>query len=365
MNRYAALLALGCLAVAADVPPVMVSVDTKHAKGSFNGTGAMSIDGSMNKAKVTWYATIRNTSPRKVFRAMFCVKAFDSSNRQITPGGEQCAIRLWANEWQPGAALQFKGDQKVKIGEGKEAVHATRFEVEAVEVLDHSPNIRYLTVRCPLVWSAALRMFADKKFRPTVLDKDSFTATFAYDGGRVDSSAKDLLRAYTSANTGWTVNWESFRIDAASLYLREDKPGNCAAEVKMSFAGFGKPMFGQYGWYAVESNFNFEKALLDAVESQSAQVASADLDRAIGELPTEAPRQEILEAAKPQLTFTSEPAGAEIEIDGEYIGSTPTTAVVKEGAVSVVVKKTGYQVWERRMRLSSGDKRTIHAELAK
>ena len=48
----------------------------------------------------------------------------------------------------------------------------------------------------------------------------------------------------------------------------------------MSFAGFGKPMFGQYGWYAVESNFNFEKNLMEELEVESKRAASDDLDRA-------------------------------------------------------------------------------------
>jgi hypothetical protein len=70
-------------------------------------------------------------------------------------------------------------------------------------------------------------------------------------------------------------------------------------------------------------------------------------------------------AAKPQLTITSEPSGAQIEIDGEFIGNTPTTMTSKEGSVSVTIKKAGFQDWEQTLKLNPGDKRTVHAEMVK
>jgi hypothetical protein len=344
-----------------------VPVEITHEKGSFSGQLTVSLNGSMNKAKAEWNATIRNTAPHRIFRVTFCVKAFDAADQQIKPGGNECVLTLWGSNWEPGVPLNFKGKQNIKIGEDKTPVQVVKYTVAATEVFDHSPNIRYLDTRCPLVWSAALRVFAEKKFRPTVMDKDSFTATYAYDGGRIDGyrDAKQMLKAFTNANTSFMgPTWESFRIDAASLYLREEKPGTCTAEVKMSFAGFGRPFMGTLGWYVVESNFSFEKALLDGLEAQSKLAASADLDKAISQLPTEAPKP-AESAAKPQLTITSEPSGAEIEINGEFIGSTPTTLATKEGKVVVKVKKAGFQPWERTLTLNPGDKRTLSADLVK
>jgi hypothetical protein len=342
-------------------------VEVTHEKGSFSGQLSVSLSGSMNKARTEWNATIRNTSPHKIFRVTFCVKAFDAADQQIKPGGNECVLTLWGSNWQPGAPLNFKGKQNVKLSEAKTPIQVAKYTVAATEVFDQSPNLRNLDVRCPLVWSSALRVFADKKFRPTVMDKDSFTATYAYDGGRISGtgSAEQMLKAYTTANTAFFgPDWESFRIDAASMYLREEKPGVCTAEVKMSFAGFGKPFMGSLGWYAVESNFNFEKTLLDQLEAQSKQAASADLDKAISQLPT-APPSAVESATKPQLTITSEPIGAEIEIDGEFIGNTPTTVTTKEGSVVVKVKKAGFQPWERTLKLNPGDKRTLNAEMVK
>lgn len=347
-----------------DVPLKQVPVEIAHEKGTFSGQMSVSLNGPMNKAKAEWNATIRNTSPHRIFRVTFCVRAFDAADQQIKPGGSDCALSLWGSNWEPGASLSFKGKQNIKVSDDKSILQVSKYAIVATDVFDHSPNLRPLDVRCPLVWSSALRVFADKKFRPTVMDKDSFTATYAYDGGRVDAGSTNFLKAYTTAYTGWTMIWESFRVDAASLYLREERPGTCTAEVKMSFAGFGKPMFGQYGWIAVESNFNFEKALLDGLEAESKRAASTDLDKAISQIPTEAPKPTEA-AAKPQLTITSEPGGAEIEIDSEFIGNTPTTVTTKPGSVVVKVKKAGFQPWERTLKLTSGDKRTLNVEMVR
>jgi hypothetical protein len=353
-----------CSLFAADEPPRQIPVSITHEKGSFDGQLSISISGALNKARTEWNASIRNTSPSSLFRVTLCVKAFDDKDQQIKPGNNECVLTLWGRNWGPGASLVFKGKQNVRISDDKAPVRVSKYVVLATEVFDHAPNLRTLEVRCPLVWASALRVFADRKFRPTVMDKDSLTATYAYDGGRVDRGSTNFLKAYTTAYTGWTMTWESFRVDAASLYLREEKAGLCAAEVKMSFAGFGKPMLGQYGWYAVESNFEFEKSLLDELELQSKNAARTDLDGAISQLPTEAPKT-VVSAPGPKLTITSDPVGAEIFIDGEFIGNTPTTVTTKDGGVTVSVKKAGFQSWERKLKLNLGDQRTLNAELIK
>jgi len=94
------------------------------------------------------------------------------------------------------------------------------------------------------------------------MDKDSFTATYTYDGGRIDGygDAKQMLKSFTNANTAFMgPTWKSFRIDAASLYLREENVGTCTAEVKMSFAGFGKPVHGNVELVCRRIEFQFRE----------------------------------------------------------------------------------------------------------
>jgi hypothetical protein len=62
-------------------------------------------------------------------------------------------------------------------------------------------------------------------------------------------------------------------------------------------------------------------------------------------------------------TITSDPNGAEIELDGAFVGSTPTTLQLAAGPHAVTVKK-GAASWTRTMQIQSGSTITLHAPLA-
>lgn len=67
-------------------------------------------------------------------------------------------------------------------------------------------------------------------------------------------------------------------------------------------------------------------------------------------------------SAKFQLD--SIPPGADIEIDGSFVGNTPSEVQVTEGDHTVTVKKAGFDNWERRIKVSSGSNIHLSAELA-
>ena len=339
-----------------------VPIDLTHENGTFAGELTVSMTGNLNKAKTDWNGHIKNTSAHKLFRADFCVRAFDASGQQVKPSGEDCIINLWGWNWAQGASLSFKGKQDVKVSDDKVPLTISKFTVAVKNVFETAPNVRTFTTPCRFVWPTAIRVFADRKFRPMVMDKESLTATYAYDGGRIDGfgNSRNMLKSYTTANTAFLgPTWDSFRIDSASIYLSENKVGECAAEIKMSFAGFAKQ------WYAVDSNFNFEKSLLDEIGLQSKQASKTDLDKAIGQLPTEGPKFAVATPPKPQLTITSQPDAAEIEINGEFVGNAPTTINTVEGKVVIKLTKAGFQTWERTLNLTAGDKRTVAVEMSK
>ena len=52
------------------------------------------------------------------------------------------------------------------------------------------------------------------------------------------------------------------------------------------------------------------------------------------------------------LAVDSSVPGADIEIDGSFVGSTPSTLTVTPGQHTVVVKKKGYEDWTRQMNVS-------------
>jgi len=59
--------------------------------------------------------------------------------------------------------------------------------------------------------------------------------------------------------------------------------------------------------------------------------------------------------ASPKLSVMSAPEGADIEIDGSFVGNTPSGVEVAAGEHVVTVKKSGYKTWERKLRVTGGD----------
>ena len=65
------------------------------------------------------------------------------------------------------------------------------------------------------------------------------------------------------------------------------------------------------------------------------------------------------------ISVKSAPDGAEILVDGKFVGNTPSTLQLKFGEHTISVKKAGYVLWERTITLSAGGNITIDADLEK
>jgi len=77
------------------------------------------------------------------------------------------------------------------------------------------------------------------------------------------------------------------------------------------------------------------------------------------------------EPASPDLTayvtpveFDSTPAGADIEVDGAFVGNTPSTLNLTLGDHAVTVTKPGFVAWTRKVHITAGKVRIV-AELEK
>jgi hypothetical protein len=62
-----------------------------------------------------------------------------------------------------------------------------------------------------------------------------------------------------------------------------------------------------------------------------------------------------------KLSVNSTPGGAEIEIDGEFRGDTPSTLEIPPGEHAVTVRKAGYKAWQRKLKLAGAI--TLNADL--
>lgn len=55
-----------------------------------------------------------------------------------------------------------------------------------------------------------------------------------------------------------------------------------------------------------------------------------------------------------EVDISSAPPSADIEIDGKFVGSTPSTVSLGAGDHDVAVKKSGFQTWNRKISVSGG-----------
>ena len=65
----------------------------------------------------------------------------------------------------------------------------------------------------------------------------------------------------------------------------------------------------------------------------------------------------VAAGAQTSLTIESTPAGADIEIDGNFVGSTPSSVPVTLGNHDIAVRKKGYSTWTRHTNFNGG---TVH-----
>jgi hypothetical protein len=72
---------------------------------------------------------------------------------------------------------------------------------------------------------------------------------------------------------------------------------------------------------------------------------------------------ELVEKVK--CNFTSTPAGAEITLDGKYVGSTPSEIELVTGTHAVVFSMPGFTQWKRELTVLSGSELTVNAILQK
>lgn len=70
-------------------------------------------------------------------------------------------------------------------------------------------------------------------------------------------------------------------------------------------------------------------------------------------------------ATTTKLQVVSTPPGADIELDGSFVGNTPSDVQVAEGDHTILVKKSGFRDWERKLKINIGSDVHLTAELEK
>ena len=68
---------------------------------------------------------------------------------------------------------------------------------------------------------------------------------------------------------------------------------------------------------------------------------------------------------KGTVNVSSNPSGADVSVDGEFVGNTPAALKILEGKHTVTVKLPGYKDWSREITVQSGSEVQLTANLEK
>jgi len=95
-------------------------------------------------------------------------------------------------------------------------------------------------------------------------------------------------------------------------------------------------------------------------KTPSKQTAAEPAPRQAAPPPHQAAPAPAMETGTASVTVISSKAGADIEVDDVFVGSTPTTVQLKPGPHSVSVKSGG-KVWQRNLQVTAGSTVTLNA----
>jgi PEGA domain len=152
-----------------------------------------------------------------------------------------------------------------------------------------------------------------------------------------------------------------------SMTLRISKDGYSAQQVTLTDGPFewiavtGK----HHGNYFLLKSDHFELKLQPA-DKTAATGTGYDRVGPIHPSLASAPNIESVKSERGvgSVAIASDPLGAEIYVDGNFVGQTPSTIPMSEGAHRVVVKFQGKRDWERNLEVIRGGQLTLHPVLS-
>ncbi len=107
------------------------------------------------------------------------------------------------------------------------------------------------------------------------------------------------------------------------------------------------------------------RGILRSVEQVSHTELVFDQEGIKDEKETVASRSGTQNNSQAILEISSEPKGAEIEIDGAFAGTTPRTKRLNPGEYKIKISRNGYKTWEKKVRVTANEEFPLSVQLEK
>jgi len=102
-----------------------------------------------------------------------------------------------------------------------------------------------------------------------------------------------------------------------------------------------------------------------STQSSSTQSSPPPATNAVSPTQAAGPATAEVNREKIKCNFSSTPPGAEITLDGRYVGNTPSTIGVSTGTHVVVLFMPGFAQWKRELAVAAGSELNVSASLQK
>lgn len=227
-----------------------------------------------------------------------------------------------------------------------------------------------------VLWATltASAVVKNSTMRITVLDEETH-ATYANDTGVPKNCDFANFDAY--CHNSWTT------VVTNVLLVQEDDEQpyrvTCTVETKWSHC---KPLLKGFSFDARKEKHGLLIYYLDEVGKLRKQLYTYVADQQKHDEPgatrSQSKEPAVLESRQPaavasveqehqtaKCSFISSPEGAEIRVDGKFVGNTPSAVSLSIGDHTVVVSLTGFADWKRQLAVSAGSDLTVNAALQK
>jgi len=179
------------------------------------------------------------------------------------------------------------------------------------------------------------------------------------------SSRKNMVRNTMLVQDG---SGKSFTISCTV----ESRWSNCISLPVGETFGAQKEKHGFTVWYQNSKGKEVKQSYALVSVADKVPVATVAQQKSTAATPVRSPAQADPAAAGPETiretvkcNFTSTPSGAEISLDGRYVGSTPSVGGVTIGTHVVVLFLPGFDRWKRELTVPHGSDLSVSATLQK
>jgi membrane protease subunit (stomatin/prohibitin family) len=209
--------------------------------------------------------------------------------------------------------------------------------------------------------------------------KRAIVSEFSDAIGELKIPALDLASQYKELGEAIRVkineDFKTYGLEVSKFYVE-----NVSLPPEVEAALDKRASMGAIGNVDQYMKFQAADALRDAAQNEGGGGMGVQLGagfamgnqmvNAFGQPGQQAPQsqQNLGQAASPSntevsVTVTSEPAGADIEVDGSYEGNTPSQLSLAPAEYIIRVARAGFKPWERRVIIKAGTAKTFHAIL--